>query len=156
MKKMVKFLLAAAAAAWCCSVSAKEAESRDDGGDTRIWFPLGLTIIAPPVQLPSPPHSLFGAMVNLGYGQMTDLCVLDVGIVNNVTRNMVGLEVAPVNLAGTCFGAQAGAVNVAHTLCGVQVGAVNVTHDLHGLQLGVLNFSANGGAWAFPILNFGF
>jgi len=152
MKNVSKFILAAVAAIWCCTASAQY----DDDGDTRVWFPLGLSIIAPPVQLPSPSHSVFGAMVNLGYGQVTDLCFLDVGLVNNVTRDMVGLEVGPVNIADTCAGVQVGALNITDTLCGVQVGAVNITGDLHGLQLGVLNFSSNGGALVFPILNFGF
>ena len=156
MKKSARFLLVAVAAAWCCAVSAKEAARQDDGGDTRPWLPLGLSIITPPVQLPSPSHSLFGAMVNLGYGQMTDLCVLDVGLVNNVTRDMIGLEVGPVNIAGMCYGGQVGALNITDTLCGAQVGVVNITGDLHGLQLGVLNFSSNGGALVFPILNYGF
>ena len=67
-------------------------------------------------------------MVNVGYGRMRDVCLLDVGLANSVTRNMVGLEVGVVNFAG----------------------------DLNGLQLGVLNFSPSGGAWVFPVLNFGF
>jgi len=156
MKKL-NVLVAAVAATLCCGAFAKEA-SRCNGEcqSSRPWFPLGLSIIAPPVQLPSPEHSLFGAAVNVGYGQLTDVAVLDVGLVNNVTENMIGLEVGPVNLAGTCVGAQVGIVNAAETLCGVQIGAVNMTDNLHGLQLGVLNFSSNGGALIFPILNFGF
>lgn len=155
--KRIRVLVAAVAAILCCGAFAKESSQRNGGSQSaRPWFPLGLSIIAPPVQLPSPAHSLFGAIVNIGYGQMTDVAVLDVGLVNNVTENMVGLEVGPVNLAGTCLGVQAGIVNNAGTLCGVQVGAINMTGDLHGLQLGVLNFSSNGGALMFPILNFGF
>ena len=156
MKKTLSFLLVAVTAMLCCAVSAKEPARHDKGSDTRPWFPLGLSFIAPPVQLPSPSHSLYGAMVNLGYGQMTDVCLLDVGFVNNVTRNMVGLEVGPVNIADSCYGGQVGALNITDTLCGAQVGVVNITGNLHGLQLGVLNFSSNGGALVFPILNFGF
>lgn len=157
MRKM-KVVLVAVAATVCCGAFAKEParENGDGASSSHPWFPLGLSIIAPPVQLPNPTHSLFGAMLNIGYGQMKDVAALDVGLVNNVRRDMIGLEVGPVNLAGTCFGVQAGIVNHASTLCGVQLGAVNITGDLHGLQLGVLNFSSNGGAWVFPILNFGF
>ena len=154
--KKAKLTIAAAAAALCCVSFADDTAKRDDGEATRIWLPLGLSILTPPVQLPNPTHSLFGAMLNVGYGQMTDVAILDLGLVNNVTRNMVGLEVGPVDLAGTCLGAQVGAINWAGTLFGVQLGVVNITDDLHGLQLGVLNFSSNGGAWVFPILNFGF
>jgi len=153
MKKRMKLLLAAAAATWCCAVSAK---GRVADSPPQSWFPLGLSIIAPPVQLPSPSHSLFGAMVNVGYGQMANVCPLDVGLINNVTRNMVGLEVGPVNIADACYGGQVGALNITDSLYGAQVGVVNITGNLHGLQLGVLNFSSHGGAWVFPILNYGF
>ena len=140
MKNRLKFIACAAAMALCMCTFAKDA---GNGGDNvRPWLPLGLSMITPPVQLPSPSHAVFGAMVNLGYGQVTDTAILDVGIVNNVTRNMVGLEVGPVNIAGSVFG--------------VQVGVLNFADDLHGIQLGVLNFSSNGGAILFPIFNLGF
>ena len=149
----MKLLLVAVAATWCCAVSSKEYTV---SGATQPWLPLGLSLVAPPVQLPSPPHSLFGAMVNVGYGQMRDVCLLDVGLVNNVTRNMVGLEVGAANFAGTTYGVQVGAYNETETLYGVQVGVVIFAGDLNGLQIGVLNFSPSGGAWVFPILNYGF
>ena len=153
MKKSLKSLLVAVAAMWCCAVSAKDSAY---DGDMQPWFPIGLSFIAPPMQFPSSSHSLFGAMVNLGYGRMSDLCILDVGIANNVTHNMVGLEVGVVDLAGRCVGGQVGVVNISDSLYGVQVGAGNITGYLHGLQLGVINFSSNGGALVFPILNIGF
>ena len=153
MKKRMKLLLVAVAATWCCAVSAK---GYTENSSPQLWFPLGLSIIAPPVQLPSSSHSLFGAMVNVGYGRMRDVCLLDVGLVNNVTHNMVGLEVGPVNLAGTSYGVQVGVFSETETLYGVQVGVINTTDDLNGPQLGLLNFSPSGGALVFPILNFGF
>ena len=131
-------------------------DRRHEEHRSRFWTPIGLSIITPPIQLPSPSHSVFGAMLNLGYGQLDNLTLLDVGIVNNVTDNMVGLELGAVNLAGACFGAQLGVVNVASETFGVQVGALNFTGDLHGVQLGVLNFSGAGGALIFPIFNLGF
>ena len=153
MKKRMKLLLVAIAATWCCAVSAK---GHAEKSSTQPWLPLGLSIIAPPVQLPSPSHSLFGAMVNVGYGRMRDVYVLDVGLANSVTHNMAGLEVGLINLAVTSYGAQVGAYNETETLYGVQVGVVNFAGDLNGLQIGVLNFSPSGGAWVFPILNYGF
>ena len=153
MKKRMKLLLVAVAATWCCAVSAKEYMG---SGATQPWLPLGLSIIAPPVQLPSPSHSLFGAMVNVGYGQMRDVCLLDVGLVNNVRHTMMGLEAGGANFAGATYGVQVGAYNETETLYGVQVGVVNYTGDLNGLQIGVLNFSPSGGALVFPILNYGF
>ena len=153
MKKRMKILLVAVATTWCCAVSSK---GYAGSSSTEPWLPLGLSIIAPPVQLPNPSHSLFGAMVNVGYGRMRDVYVLDVGLANSVTHNMAGLEVGLVNLAVTSYGAQVGAFNETETLYGVQVGVFNFAGDLHGLQLGVLNFSPSGGATVFPILNYGF
>ena len=153
MKKSMNLLLVAVAATWCCAVYSK---GNTRGPTTQPWLPLGLSIIAPPVQLPNPSHSLFGAMVNVGYGRMRDVYVLDVGLANSVTHNMAGLEVGLINLSVTSYGAQVGAYNETETLYGVQVGVVNFAGDLNGLQIGVLNFSPSGGAWVFPILNYGF
>ena len=152
MKKMAMLALMA------CAVSAAAAEEPRQGDDneSRLWLPIGLSILTPPVQLPSPSHSVFGAMLNLGYGQLDNLAILDVGVVNNVTECMTGFEVGAVNLSGTCIGAQVGAVNVASKTVGIQLGVLNMTGDLHGVQLGVLNFSDSGGALVFPILNLGF
>ena len=152
MKKLAMFALMA------CAVAAVAAEEpRQDGEkESRIWMPIGLSILMPPVQLPSPSHSVFGAMLNLGYGQVDNLAILDLGVVNNVTEGMVGLELGAANLSGSCIGAQVGAVNIASKTVGVQLGVLNMTGDLHGLQLGLLNFSDSGGALVFPIFNIGF
>ena len=153
MKKRMKLLLVAVAATWCCAVSAK---GKTADTSTQLWFPLGLSIVAPPVQLPNPSHALFGVMVNVGYGRMRDVSPLDVGLVNNVTRNMAGLEVGAINFGCTSYGLQVGAYNETETLYGLQVGVFNFAGDLNGLQVGVLNFSPSGGARVFPILNYGF
>ena len=129
--------------------------SADDPG-SRPWLPLGISLVTPPLQLPSPSHTVFGAMINIGYGQVDNLAVLDLGLINNVTDTMTGLELAPVNLVGTCLGAQVGALNIASRTVGVQLGVLNMTGDLHGVQLGLINMSSSGGALIFPILNLGF
>lgn len=152
MKKLI-IAIAALASAFA-AVADGSSESRDS--DTRIWLPLGLSIIAPPIQLPSPSHTVFGGMINLGYGQVENLAVVDLGLINNVTDTMTGLELAPINLAGTCVGVQAGVLNFASRTVGVQLGVLNFTGDLHGVQLGILNFSRSGGALVFPIFNLGF
>ena len=153
MKKLV-FVVAVLACAFAAVADGKSAHS--SSSDTRVWLPLGLSIITPPIQLPSPSHTVFGAMINLGYGQVENLAVADLGLINNVTDTMTGVELAPVNLAGTCIGVQLGALNIASRTVGLQLGALNFTGDLHGVQLGVLNFSGSGGALVFPILNLGF
>lgn len=151
---MKKLVLATAILASACAAFADDSAGR--GGDTRAWLPLGFSILTPPIQLPSPSHTVLGGMINLGYGQVENLAVLDLGLVNNVTDTMTGLELGPVNLAGTCIGVQAGALNVASRTVGLQIGVLNFTGDLHGVQLGVLNFSGSGGALVFPIFNLGF
>ena len=152
MKKIMIVALAFA----CASAAVADGNSGGREDDSRVWLPLGLSLLTPPIQLPSPAHTVFGGMINLGYGQVENLALVDLGVVNNVTDGITGLELGAVNLAGTCVGAQVGAVNVASRLVGLQVGAINFTGDLHGVQLGVLNFSGSGGALVFPILNFGF
>ena len=149
MKKLIRLALIGALAFGGTSAFA-------DGLSSPPWLPLGLSIVAPPVQLPSPSHTVFGAMVNLGYGQVDGLAVLDVGLINNVTDEMAGLELGLVDLAGLCVGAQVGALNIADDMCGLQLGIVNFAGNLHGVQLGLINMSSEGGALVFPILNFGF
>ena len=144
---MKKLLLAAAIMASVFTASA-------DG--SRPWLPLGISLVTPPLQLPSPSHTVFGAMINIGYGQVDNLAILDLGLINNVTDTMTGLELAPVNLVGTCLGVQLGALNIASHTVGLQLGVLNMTGDLHGVQLGLLNMSSSGGALVFPILNLGF
>ena len=144
---MKKLLMAVAVMACVITASAD---------DSRPWLPLGISLVTPPLQLPSPSHTVFGAMINIGYGQVDNLAVLDLGLINNVTDTMTGLELGPINLAGTCTGVQLGALNIASRTVGLQLGVLNMTGDLHGVQLGLLNMSSSGGALVFPILNFGF
>ena len=152
MKKLAMFAFTV-----CVAAAAVAEEPRQSGGkESRIWLPIGLSILTPPVQLPSPSHSVFGAMLNLGYGQVDNLAILDLGVINNVTEGMLGLELGAANFSGACIGAQVGAVNIASKTVGLQLGVLNMTGDLHGVQLGVLNFSDSGGALVFPILNLGF
>ena len=151
---MKKIVLAVAVLA--CAFAGFADDSSGRSSDTRVWMPLGLSIITPPIQLPSPSHTVFGAMINLGYGQVENLAVADLGLINNVTDTMTGVELGPVNIAGTCVGVQVGALNIASKTVGLQLGVLNFTGDLHGVQLGLLNFSGSGGALVFPILNLGF
>ena len=147
MKKLIRLALIGALAFGGTSAVA-------DGLSSPPWFPLGLSIVAPPVQLPSPSHAVYGAMINLGYGQVDGVAILDVGLINNVTEEMVGLEIGPVNLADNCVGAQVGVFNMADEMFGLQLGVVNSAGNLHGVQIGLLNFNATG--IFFPILNAGF
>ena len=155
MKKSIAAISAVLSIVLCAA--AREAECKHCRADeSPAWGPIGLSVLTPPIQLPGTYHSVYGVMLNVGYGQMHDVYFIDAGIINNVTHDMAGAEVGVVNLANNSFGVQAGIVNVAGMVCGVQVGVVNFTTNLHGLQLGVLNISTHGGALAFPIFNFSF
>lgn len=152
----MKKLIVACMAVTCAFAALADDNSKGRDNESRLWLPLGLSIITPPVQLPSPSHTVLGGMINLGYGQVDNLAIADLGVINNVTDSMTGVELGAVNFAGVCAGAQIGAFNVSSTTIGLQIGALNFTDDLHGVQLGVLNFSGSGGAILFPILNIGF
>ena len=93
---MRKLVLAAAILAGSFAGFADDGSGR--GSDTRVWLPLGLSILTPPVQLPSPGHTVFGGMVNLGYGQVKNLAIVDVGIVNNVIEFFGGERINWVNV----------------------------------------------------------
>lgn len=74
---MKKLMMAVAAIACAFAAVASDGKSRGRGEsprgrgeNTRVWLPLGLSILTPPIQLPSPSHTVFGGMINLGYGQV--------------------------------------------------------------------------------------
>ena len=152
----MKKIMAVTMALTCTFAAVADGNSDGRSSDTRIWLPIGFSVITPPIQLPSPSHTVFGAMINLGYGQVENLAIADLGLINNVTDTMTGVELGAVNFVDTCVGAQIGALNIASRTVGLQLGVLNFTGDLHGVQLGVLNFSSSGGAIVFPILNLGF
>ena len=145
---MKKLLLAILLGVTCgFSVRAEETPS--------VWFPLGVSLVAHPMQIPTAHHSLTGVMLNVGYGRMENCYLLDVGIVNDVSELMGGFEVGVGNYANTSAGFQVGVVNVAGHAYGFQLGVVNFAEALHGLQLGVINVNRSGTPF-FPILNIGF
>lgn len=119
------------------------------------WFPAGISLISAPIQIPTTAYSVYGVMLDVGYGQVTDSYLLNVGIVNNVTRNMCGFQVGPVNIADCLVGIQGGLVNYAYDAYGFQLGLVNVARHLHGIQLGIINVNVSGFP-VLPIFNVGF
>ena len=119
------------------------------------WLPVGLSIVAAPIQIPSESHSAYGVMLNAGYGRMRDVYLVEAGLINHVTDTMAGLQLGPANFAGDMFGLQAGVVNYADGAYGFQIGVVNWSDHLHGLQLGLVNVNLSGTPF-FPILNIGF
>ena len=141
------------------AVSARQThdDRRDDTHESRFWTPIGLSILTPPVQLPSPSHSVFGAMLNLGYGQLDNLTLLDVGVVNNVTDNMVGLEVGAVNRfevwkegekLGVAELPQPGRHNILNALAAIGV-AIACDIPFEAIQKGLAGFGGVGRRFEF-------
>ena len=90
----MKKLMVVVAALVCAFAAVADGNSDKQDGDSPLWMPLGLSILTPPVQLPSPSHTVVGGMINLGYGQMENVMLLDLGVINNVTDTMTGLEIS--------------------------------------------------------------
>lgn len=132
-----------------CSFGARAEESPS------VWFPLGVSLIAHPMQIPTAHHSLTGVMLNAGYGKMENCYLLDAGLANEVTDLMAGFEVGVGNYAKTSAGFQVGLVNVAGDAYGFQLGVINMAEALHGFQIGVVNVNKSGTPF-FPIINIGF
>ena len=130
----MKKIMIVAMALTCTFAAAADGNSDGRSSDARIWLPIGFSVITPPIQLPSPSHTVFGAMINLGYGQVENLAVADIGLINNVTDTMTGLELGAVNFADTSVGVQIGALNIASKTVGLQLGVLNFTGDLHGVS----------------------
>lgn len=127
----------------------------DESEDSSIWFPIGLSLVAHPMQIPTSNHSLMGVMLNVGYGKMDNCYLLNAGIGNNVSDLMAGVQVGVGNYAKTSAGFQIGIANIAGDAYGFQLGLVNVAESLHGFQLGLVNVNTSGTPF-FPIINVGF
>lgn len=119
------------------------------------WGPLGLALLANPMQIPSEAHSVYGVMLNVGYGKMENVYLLEAGLFNQVVDTMAGVQAGVSNRDGVFYGLQAGVANVCDEVYGIQVGLVNVAWKLHGIQLGLVNVNV-GGTPFFPIINVGF
>lgn len=126
-----------------------------DERDFHPWFPLGVSFISAPIQIPTTAYSVYGVMLDVGYGQVTDSYLLNGGIVNHVTHDMCGVQAGLVNIDGSIYGVQAGFINIVGDAYGFQLGLVNIADHLHGLQLGIINVNLTGMP-VFPIFNIGF
>lgn len=61
-----------------------------------------------------------------------------------LTRELRGLQLAPVNIAEDVEGAQVGVVNVARRVKGAQVGVVNIAEDVDGAAVGLVSVNRSG------------
>ena len=73
----------------------------------------------------------------------------------NVSSNMIGWQVALVNLTKDVDGLQGGIFNRADNAEGLQLGLVNYAKKTGaGIQIGLINIMENGFLPVFPIFNF--
>ena len=144
--------LAIAGSAMAARIEGKETRDTKDSG---VWLPIGLSLIAYPMQVPTVEHSIYGVMLNAGYGKMDNVYPLEAGLFNQVLGNMGGVQAGVSNLAEDLYGFQLGIVNISTAARGFQIGLVNVTDHLYGLQVGLVNVNKAGTVF-FPVINLGF
>ena len=144
--------LAMIGASMAATVAGKAAR---DTSDSPAWTPIGLSILSYPMQIPLADHSVFGVMLNVGYGRVDNVYPLEVGLFNQVLGNMGGVQAGVCNFTEDLYGFQLGIANIGTDVYGFQLGLVNVADRLHGIQIGLINVNAAGTVF-FPFLNVGF
>ena len=120
--------------------SAQAEDGHGNGDNVKMWAPLGVSFLTPVIQVPGEGHSVFGAMVNLGAGEVRDAYFLNPGLFNSVDRTMAGVQLGLYNKVKTGYGVQGAFVNYSDKFCGVQVGVLNLSSAVDGLQVGLFNF----------------
>ena len=110
------------------------------------------------------------------YGINKNVSVFDLGVANQATGNVTGVQLGMANIVGGDFvagwqsgvvnmtdgnftGCQLGVFNKTNKLCkGVQLGLVNSAGNLYGIQLGLLNIHENGSKYMkfLPVVNWAF
>lgn len=100
--------------------------------------PLSLGLIAP-VQLPWGDWDVCGLRLSPIYGRCVNLTGVDLGLLNTVDEDFIGLQVGALNAVSRARGLQVGIINCAYHLKGVQVGLINYAEGAHGLQIGLVN-----------------
>lgn len=76
--------------------------------------------------------------------------------VNDVSKEMVGLQVGLFNWASVLSGVQLGLVNMIGAGSGLQIGLVNSARELDGLQIGIVNVIKDSTMPFAPLVNFAF
>jgi hypothetical protein len=150
--------------------------------------PVQLSLFTP-IQIFPEETSITIFRFNLIYGSNATMTGLDLGLVNRTTSgvskafqiglvnwveaDLVGLQWSPINLVRNNFtGFQSGTVNVvmndfkgfqwgffnySNHARGLQLGFINYTETAYGLQIGLINIIREGGFLPFfPIVNWSF
>ena len=85
-------------------------------------------------------ENMYGLQINgLWSGVDADMSGVQIGSLNLVEGNSIGLQVGVLNSSSEVDGVQMGLVNLSADFRGWQLGAYNDSCDFRGLQLGVMN-----------------
>jgi hypothetical protein len=71
----------------------------------------------------------------------------------NLAQRFTGLQMAPVNYAGTMDGFQLGVVNASTAASGFRLGVVNTTSTSRGFQFGLVNVARHDDGESFALIN---
>lgn len=137
------------------NVDAQPLPSKGRGSDfalmDRNTTPLSLGLIAP-VQLPWGDWNVRGIRLSPIYGRCENLVGMDLGLVNTVEKDLIGLQVGFLNTTSRARGVQVGLFNCAYYLKGVQIGFINYAEGAKGFQIGVINVIKNTTPGMFPLI----
>lgn len=124
------------------------------GEETRTNFALGLVMagndrvdgLSLATAVSGVDHTLRGAQIAgaVSYASIARGVQL-AGGVNVATKQLTGVQIAPVNYADQAAGVQVGTVNVGGDVSGLQIGVVNLSRTMRGPSLGLINYSTEGG-----------
>ena len=138
--------------------------------DRESWSPIQFAFAYPQQMLPES-VKIYGFRFNLIYGKNHSVYGVDIGLINELSHDLMGLQGGLNNQAdrvfglqygvfNTCsklYGAQAGLINKSKSTKGCQIGLINYSDQLTGIQIGLLNHNPGGsGQPALPIINIGF
>jgi len=133
------------------SLSAETAFQEKIKGD---FTPLQISIY-PPVIAPVNDERVTGLRVNILYGRIKNFTGYDMGLVQEVTEETVGVQEALIsNISNDMIGIQiATFYNKVENIQGVQVGIVNDTGFINGFQFGLVNIAEEAHGIQFGLLN---
>jgi len=133
--------------------------------------PINIALVTP-IQIVPAEEAVSGFRWNILYGNNSSMSGLDLGLANqvsgpmegvqwglvNLTESMVGWQYGAVNYTtGNFEGLQWGGVNYAGRINGLQLGFVNYAERAHGVQVGLINIIKEGGFLPVMIIaNWGF
>ncbi len=138
--------------------------------DRESWSPIQFAFAYPQQLLPES-VKIYGFRFNLIFGKNHSVYGVDIGLINELSHDLMGmqgglnnqservfgLQYGLFNNCGKLYGAQAGVINKSKQTKGCQIGLINYSDHLTGVQIGLINHNPGGsGQPTLPIINIGF